>query len=173
MKRELKSQIIDSLTQQITESNYIYFTDISTLNVESTNRLRRLCFNRNVKLKVVKNSLLKKAIEKSGKDFSQLMGVLTGPTSIMIADVGNIPAKLIVDFQKNFKLTYPVLKAAYIDETCFVGNDQLNVLVNLKSKNELIGDVVNLLQSPIKNVISSLQSSGQKLSGILKTMSEK
>lgn len=173
MKKELKNQVVESLTNQIADSKCIYITDTSTLNVETTNKLRRLCFNKNVKLHVVKNTLLKLAMQKSGKDFEALYPILNGPTALMLSDTGNVPAKLISDFRKSAKNVRPILKAAYVEEACFIGNDQLEVLINLKTKDELVGEIIGLLQSPARNVISALQSGGQKISGILKTMSDK
>lgn len=173
MKKEDKNQVIDSLMQQLQENNNIYITDIGGLNVEKTNNLRRLCFRRNIKLAVVKNKLLKIAMEKSGKDFESLYEVLHGQTSIMLCETSNAPAKLIKEFRRLINSEKPVLKAAYIAEMAFVGNDQLDTLVNLKSKNELIADIVQLLQSPARNVVGALQSGGHKLSGIIKTLSEK
>lgn len=172
MKKEEKSQLIDSLVEKITNNNYIYITDISDLNVETTSKLRRLCFKKNVTLQVVKNSLLKKAMEKSNKNFDSLYEVLKGSTSIMLSDTGNIPAKLIKEFRKG-PIKKPILKGAYIEEMCFVGDDKLDALINIKSKNEVIADIIALLQSPAKNVISALQSSKEKLAGIVKTLSEK
>lgn len=171
MKKEEKDQIIDVLVNDLQSSNYIYLTDISNLNVEKTNELRRLCFKRNVKLRVVKNTLLKKAMEKSERDFSELFDALRGPTSLMIGDAGNIPARLIKEFRKAGDR--PLLKGAYIEEMCFIGDNQLDALIAIKSKNEIIGDIIGMLQSPAQNVISALQSSGNKLGGILKTLSEK
>jgi len=173
MKKELKNQIVAELSNQIANSNCMYITDISTLDVKTTVNLRKSCFNKNVKLIVVKNTLLKMAMQNSGKNFDELYSVLEGPSSIMFSDAGNLPAKIISDFRKNFKNTHPILKGAYVNESCFIGNEQLETLVNLKSKNELIGDIIGLLQSPIRNVVSALQSGGSKISGILKTMSEK
>lgn len=171
MKKEEKNQLIDSLAETLATNNNIYITDISDLNVETTSKLRRLCFKRNVEIKVVKNTLLKKAMERTEKDFSSLYEVLKGSTSIMLSEAGNVPAKLIKEFRKTSNR--PILKGAYVQETCFVGDNQLDTLVNLKSKNELIGDIIGLLQSPARNVISALQSSGGKLAGIVKTLSEK
>ena len=173
MRIEEKNQVIDSLAEQLQASNNIYITEIGNLNVEKTNALRRLCYKKNVQLTVVKNTLLRKAMEKSGKDFTELYGILEGPTSIMLCETGNVPAKLIKEFRKSANSEKPLLKGAYIQEMIFVGADQLEILVNLKSKNELIGDVIGLLQSPAKNVISALQSGGFKLSGIVKTLSER
>lgn len=171
MRKEDKNQLIDTLTEELKANNYLYITDISDMNVEATNRLRRLCFKREVKLLVVKNTLLHKAMENSGKDFSPLYNVLKGHTSIMIAAQGNTPAKLIKEFRKSSDK--PKLKGAYIEEMTYLGDKELDALIAIKSKNELIADVVALLMSPAKNVISSLQSGGQTLSGVLKTLSER
>ncbi len=171
MTREEKSQVIDNLTSQLTDSSTIYLADISGLDALSTSNLRRACFKANVKLAVVKNTLLSKAMEKADKDFGELPEILKGNTSIMIAEAGNAPAKVIKEFRK--KSDRPVLKGAYIEESIYVGDDQLDALVNIKSKEELIGEIITILQSPAKNVISALQSGGGKLSGILKTLSEK
>jgi len=171
MTREEKSQVIDVLTTKLTEGNIIYLADISGLNALDTSNLRRACFKANIKLAVVKNTLLEKAMEKSDKDFGELPEVLKGNTSLMFSDTGNAPAKVIKEFRK--KSDKPVLKGAYVEEAIYVGDDQLEMLVNIKSKEELIGDIISLLQSPAKNVVSALQSGGNKLSGILKTLSEK
>ena len=171
MTREEKSQVIDNLTSQLTDSSTIYLADISGLDALSTSNLRRACFKANVKLAVVKNTLLSKAMEKADKDFGELPEILKGNTSIMIAEAGNAPAKVIKEFRK--KSDRPLLKGAYIEESIYVGDDQLDALVDIKSREELIGEIVGLLQSPAKNVISALQSGGGKLSGILKTLSQK
>jgi len=171
MTREEKSQVIEALTTKLTEGNIIYLADISGLNALDTSNLRRACFKANIKLSVVKNTLLEKAMEKSDKEFGELPSTLKGNTSIMVSDTGNAPAKLIKEFRKKSKK--PVLKGAYVEEAIYVGDDQLDTLVNIKSKEEVIGDIIGLLQSPAKNVISALQSGGNKLSGILKTLSEK
>lgn len=171
MRKEEKNQLIDTLTEELKAANYLYVTDISDMNVENTNKLRRLCFKREVKLIVVKNSLLQKAMERSGKDFSPLFDVLKGHTSIMIAGQGNVPAKLIKEFRKTSDK--PLLKGAYVEEMTFIGDKELDALIAIKSKNELIADVIAMLQSPAKNVISALQSGGQNISGILKTLSER
>jgi large subunit ribosomal protein L10 len=173
MRIQEKNQVIDSLAGQLQAYSNVYITDIGSLNVEKTNSLRRLCFKRNVKLTTVKNTLLKKAMDKSGRDFSGLYEVLEGPTSIMLCDSGNVPAKLIKEFRKSINSEKPILKGAFIEESTYIGNEMLEALVNLKTKNELIGDIVALLQSPARNVISALQSGGHKLSGIVKTLSEK
>jgi len=146
-------------------------TDISGLDAVQTFALRRACFKANIKLSVVKNTLLAKAMEASEKDFGDLQDVLKGNTSLMFSEVGNAPAKLIKDFRK--KSEKPVLKGAFIEEAIYIGDDQISVLESIKSKEELIGDVIVLLQSPAKNVISALQSGGSNLSGILKTLSER
>lgn len=172
MNREEKSQVIEVLTGKLTENNVIYLADISGLNASDTSNLRRACFKANVKLEVVKNTLLAKAMESSDKDFGELPTVLKGNTSMMFAEASNAPAKVIKEFRKG-KQEKPILKGAYIEESIYVGDDQLNGLVNIKSKEELIGEIIGLLQSPAKNVISALQSGGGKLHGILQTLSER
>lgn len=171
MTREEKSLVIEDLTAQLTDNSIIYLADISGLNALSTSNLRRACFKANVKLAVVKNTLLAKAMEASSKEFGELPTVLKGNTSIMMAETGNAPAKVIKEFRR--KSDKPLLKGAFIEEAIYVGDDYLDTLVNIKSREELIGDIVGLLQSPAKNVISALKSSGGKLAGILKTLSEK
>ena len=171
MTKEQKSQVIDDLTSQLAENNTIYLADISGLDASNTSKLRRACFKANVRLAVVKNTLLFKAMEKSDKDFGELAEILKGNTSLMISETSSAPAKVIKEFRK--KSDRPLLKGAYIEEAIYVGDDQLEALVNIKSKEELIGEIISLLQSPAKNVISALQSGGNKLSGILTTLSEK
>ncbi|NER12306.1 50S ribosomal protein L10 [Leptobacterium flavescens] len=171
MTREEKSTVIENLTAQLAESSTIYLADISGLNAQKTSDLRRACFKANIKLAVVKNTLLAKAMEASEKDFGELPTILKGNTSLMISETGNAPAKLIKDFRK--KAEKPVLKGAFVEEAIFIGEDQLETLVNIKSKEEVIGDIIGLLQSPAKNVVSALKSSGGKLAGVLKTLSEK
>jgi len=171
MKKTEKNQIIDSLIEQLNTNNNFYLTDTSGLNVSITNKLRRLCFRRNVKLLVVKNTLLKKAMERTNKDFGSLYDALKGTTSIMFSETGNVPAKLIKEFRKT--AAKPIIKAAFAEESCFVGDNLLEVLLNIKSKKELVADIIYMLQLPAKNVIGSLQSSGQKIAGIVKTLSEK
>ncbi len=173
MKKEEKDQVIVALTEELKLANNFYITDISDLNVEKTNSLRRLCFKRNIKLTVVKNTLLRKAMERSERNFEDLYEVLKGGTSVMICESPNIPAKLITEFRKTNKIEKPILKGAFIEESTYLGNDQLEILAALKSKTELIGDIIGLLQSPAKNVISALQSGGHTISGIVKTLSEK
>lgn len=174
MKRSEKQTIIDSLVQEINSYNHFYLTDISGLNSDKTSELRRNCFQKDVKLIVVKNTLLKRALDASEKNADELFVALKGNTSLMFSDTGNVPAKLIQEFRKkNKRLERPVFKAAFVEESVYVGEDQLDLLINLKSKEELIGDVIALLQSPAKNVISALQSGGQTIVGVLKTLSEK
>ena len=171
MTREEKSKIIKELTAQLAESSNFYLTDISGLNAVATSDLRRACFKANVKLAVVKNTLLEKAMEASDKDFGALPTTLKGNTSVMYSETGNAPAKVIKAFRK--KSEKPFLKGAYIEEAVYIGDDQLDMLVDIKSREELIGEIIGLLQSPAKNVVSALQSSGGKLSGIIKTLSQK
>jgi large subunit ribosomal protein L10 len=171
MTREEKSQVIKDLTAQLTENETIYLADISGLDAGSTTNLRRACFKAGVRLAVVKNTLLKKAMESSDKDFGELPGVLKGNTSLMFAETSNAPAKVIKAFRK--KSEKPLLKGAFIEEAIYIGDDQLNTLVEIKSKDELIGDIIGLLQSPAKNVISALKSGGGTIAGIVKTLSER
>ena len=171
MTREEKSQVIEELTAQLADNQHIYLADISGLNAGNTSDLRRACFKANVKLAVVKNTLLEKAMEASDKDFGDLPSVLKGNTSVMYSETGNAPAKIIKAFRK--KSDKPLLKGAFIEEAIYIGDEQLDALVDIKSREELIGDIVGLLQSPAKNVISALKSSGGKLAGIVKTLSEK
>ena len=171
MNREEKLNIIEDLTAKLADNSIIYLTDISGLDAETTSNLRRACFKANIKLTVVKNTLLEKAMEASDKDFEDLSAVLKGNTSLMFSEVGNAPAKVIKDFRKKFEK--PILKGAFIEEAIYIGDDQIDALVSIKSKEELIGDIIGLLQSPAKRVISALQSGGGKLSGILKTLSER
>jgi large subunit ribosomal protein L10 len=171
MKRSEKQEIIDSLTAQINSANHFYLTDTADMNAEKTSALRRLCFAQNIELVVVKNTLLRKALENSNKETSELYDVLKGNTSIMFCEQGNVPAKLIKEFGKKNKK--PILKGAYVEETVFVGADQLEALIAVKSKNELIGELVGLLQSPVRNVLGALQSGGNIIHGVLKTLGEK
>ena len=171
MTREEKSQVIEELTAQLADNNNIYLADISGLNAGSTSDLRRACYKANVKLNVVKNTLLTKAMEASEKDFGDLPSVLKGNTSVMYSETGNAPAKVIKNFRK--KSEKPLLKGAFIEEAIYIGDDQLDTLVDIKSREELIGEIITLLQSPAKNVISALKSGGGTLAGIVKTLSEK
>lgn len=171
MTREEKSQVIEDLTAELANNANIYLADISGLNAGATSDLRRAAFKANVKMAVVKNTLLAKAMEASDKEFGDLPSVLKGNTSLMYAETGNAPAKLIKNFRK--KSEKPLLKGAFIEEAIYIGDNQLDMLVDIKSKEELIGDIISLLQSPAKNVVSALKSSGGKLAGIIKTLSEK
>ena len=171
MRKEEKTQIIDSLAEQLQAVPHFYIADISGLNAENTFKLRKLCFEKNIKLVVAKNTLFKKALEKNGFEDESIYSILEGPTSIMFCETANVPAKLIKEFSK--KHEKPVLKGAYVQECVFLGKERLEELVNIKSREELIGDIIGMLQSPAKNVISALQSSGGKLAGIVKTLSEK
>ena len=171
MTREEKSKVIEVLTAELADNANIYLADISGLNADTTSNLRRACFKANVRLAVVKNTLLEKAMEASDRDFGDLPTVLKGNTSVMYSETGNAPAKVIKAFRK--KSDKPLLKGAFIEETIYLGDEQLDMLVDIKSKEELLGEIVGLLQSPAKNVISALKSGGGKLSGILKTLSEK
>lgn len=172
MKREEKQLIIDSLTEKLQQYPHFYLVDSTGLNAEETASLRRQCFQQEVKMVVVKNTFFRIALESLGKEeIGEIVGSLTGTTSVLFSHVGNAPAKLIKDFSKTSnKVT---LKAAFVQECAYVGAENLDALVAVKSRNELIGDVIALLQSPVKNVISALQSSGHKLSGIVTTLSER
>ncbi len=171
MKREEKNKIIDTLSDTINSTKHFYITDLSGLDASDTNMLRRKCFEKDIRLIVVKNTLLKRALDKCSRDFDDLYGILKDSTSIMLTDTGNIPAKLIKDFRKTHNR--PVFKAAFVEDAFYIGDEQLDFLASLKSREELIADVLLLLQSPVKNVLSALQSGGNKLAGIIKTLSEK
>ncbi len=172
MRREDKNAIIDSLAEQIEQYPHFYITDTSNLNAAATSSLRRKCFEKNIKMVVVKNTLLKKALERSEKaDFSPLFESLKGVTSVLFTESGNVPAKLIKDFRRTNDR--PILKAAFVEESFYVGDNQIDALVSLKTKNELIADVVALLQSPAKTVISQLQSGRNILAGVVKTLGDR
>ena len=174
MTREEKAQIINSIAEELNAYPHFYITDTSELNAEQTAKLRRMCFEKEIKLMVVKNTLLEKALEKVGGDKmnAELVSVLNGPTAIMFTNVNKAPAVLIDEFRK--KGEKPLLKAAYVEESVYVGDEQLAVLKAIKSKEELIGDVISLLQSPAKNVISALQASaGGKVAGLVKALEER
>ena len=171
MRREEKEVIIDNLAQRLDETKHFYLTDISSLNAEQTSNLRRKCFEKEVGLLVVKNTLLRQAMEKSEGDFNDLYDVLKDSTSIMFCETGNIPAKLIKEFRKTMEK--PLLKAAFVEESIYIGDDQLEALSNIKSKDELLGDLLMLLQSPATNLVSALASSSSKMAGALLTLSEK
>jgi large subunit ribosomal protein L10 len=171
MRKEEKNAVIEQITTTVKEYGNFYLTDIATLNAAKTGELRRECFKQNVKLVVVKNTLLKLALESLEGNFSELYGSLKGNTALMLCLSANTPAKLIKEFSKG--IDFPKLKAAYVQESVYVGAENLDALISVKSKNELIGEVIGLLQSPVKNVVSALQSGGQTLSGVLKTLSER
>jgi len=171
MKKEDKSTIINEIAARIQECSNFYLTDTSAMNAADTSNLRRTCFQNNISLVVVKNTLLSKALDKVQINTPEFKSVLNGHTAIMFCQQGNEPAKLIKTLRK--KSPKPVLKAAYVEESLYIGDNQLDTLVNIKSKNELIGDVINLLQSPMKRVISQLQSGGTKIMGVLETLSNK
>ena len=171
MRREEKNAIIDSLAERFKEYSHFYLTDTAQLNAADTSDLRRKCFNSDIKLIVVKNTLLKRALEQSAGNFEELYPVLKGTTSIMFTQTGNGPAKLIKEFRRAHDK--PVLKGAYVQESVYVGDNMLDALVSVKTKNELIGDIIMLLQSPAQNVISALQSGGNKLHGVLETLSKR
>jgi large subunit ribosomal protein L10 len=171
MRREEKIAIIDSLAERLKEYSHFYLTDTAQLNAADTSDLRRKCFENDIKLIVVKNTLLKRALEQSGVNFEELFPVLKGTTSIMLTNAGNGPAKLIKEFRR--KHGKPVLKGAYVQESIYIGDNMLDALVSIKTKEELIGDIILLLQSPAKNVISALQSGGNKIHGVLETLSKK
>lgn len=172
MNRDQKNAEIARIAEELKSYPVFYLADASTLTVEHTNALRRQCFNGKIKMQVVKNTLLKKAMDSiEGVDYSEMYSALHGPTAVLYAETGNAPAKLLKEFRKNNpKLTKPSLKAAFVEQTVYVGENQLDTLANIKSKNELIGDVIALLQSPAKNVVSALKSSGGKIAGIVKTL---
>jgi large subunit ribosomal protein L10 len=171
MKKAEKIKVIDDLTSKLKATKNIYLTDISGLNASQTSALRRACYKANIKLAVVKNTMLSRAMDASDKDFGEIKDVLKGNTSLMFSESGNAPAKIIKDFRK--KLDKPILKGAFIEEAIYIGDNQIDTLVAIKSREELIGEVIGLLQSPAKNVISALKSGGSNLSGILKTLSER
>jgi large subunit ribosomal protein L10 len=171
MRREEKNAIIDSLAEKLKEYNHFYLTDTAQLNASDTSDLRRKCFENDIKLIVVKNTLLKRALEMSEGNFEELYPVLKGTTSIMFAQTGNGPAKIIKDFRK--KHDKPVLKGAYVQESVFIGDRMLDTLISVKTREELIGDIILLLQTPARNIVSALQSGGNKLHGVLETLSKK
>lgn len=170
MRKEDKSAIIGQIAETVKEYGHFYLVDVTAMNAEKTSALRRKCFESGIKLLVVKNTLLHKALESLDVDYSPLYGSLKGTTSVMFSNVANAPAKLIKDFAKD---GIPALKAAYAEESFYIGAEQLDALVSIKSKNEVIADIIALLQSPAKNVISALQSGGNTLHGVLQTLGER
>ena len=172
MNKKEKNEMIAVLDGMLNDNTNFYLADISGMTADQNSALRRLCFKRNVSLKVVKNTLLKKAFDKNDSDFTELYSVLVGNTSIMQSDQANTPAKVIKEFRSK-QSEKPILKAAFLEDSLYIGDENLSALADLKSKDELIGDIITLLQSPAKNVITSLQSGGNKLAGIIQTLSEK
>ena len=171
MTRADKQVTIDALTAKFSESTFFYVTDTSGLTVEQINKLRRICFDKGIKLQVAKNTLIKKALVAGGKYSDEFEPVLHGTSAIMFSQSGNIPAKVIKDFRGDKEI--PKLKAAFIDSALLIGDNQIDTLVALKSKEELIGEIIGLLQSPAKNVISALKSSSGKLAGIVKALEQR
>ena len=171
MNKEEKVQAVEELKGQLADYKSIYLTDIAGLNAVETSKLRRECFNSNVKLSVVKNTFLERAMSESENDFGELKELLKGNTTIMLSTIGNSPAKVIKKFRKDGDK--PILKGAFVDEAIYIGDEHIDALFNLKSKEEVIGEIITLLQSPAKNVISALKSSSGKIAGLVKTLSEK
>ena len=171
MTKEEKLNEIKTLSKDLSETPNFYLADIAGLDSKSTLDLRRACFKSNIRISVVKNTLLKKAMEDSGKEFGDLKTTLKGNTSVLFSEKGNTPAKLIKDFRKKFDK--PILKGAFVEESIYIGDDKINVLADLKSKDEIIGEIMTLLVSPINNVLLSLKSGSNKISGIIKKLSEK
>jgi large subunit ribosomal protein L10 len=171
MKKTDKLAVIEQLTNEINSYNHFYIADISGLNAEVTSNLRRLCDKREVKLVVVKNTLFRKALENSTKDTSELYDVLKDTTSVLFSNTGNVPAKLIKEFAKKNKK--PVFKAAFVEECAYIGENQLDALIDIKSKEELIGGIISMLQAPMNNVVSALQSGAHTISGVLKTLEQR
>jgi large subunit ribosomal protein L10 len=171
MNKEEKHDLVLALTEQMKEYGNFYITDTSNLTVAKINNIRRKCFESDITMQVAKNSLIKKAMEASTGDYSPIYDVLKGSSSILFSKSATAPAKLIKQLRKQGDK--PVLKAAYIDSAIFIGDNQIDTLINLKSKEQLIGEIIGLLQSPAKNVISGLQSGGNKLAGIVKTLQER
>lgn len=164
MKKEDKNIVIDQVLESLNGYSHFYIADAAGLTADLTSDIRRACFKQDIKLVVVKNTLLKKALDKKEGDYSSLYSALEGPTALMLSNTGNAPAKLIKEFSKGNKVGKPTLKAAYVEEGFYVGAEQLDVLASIKSKNELIGDIITLLQSPMRNIISALQAKGEETS---------
>ncbi len=173
MKKEQKTELINSLAEQLGQYAHYYLTDISGLNADKTSKLRKLCFANDIKLIVVKNTFFNKALICAGKENEEIQNLLEGPSAVMLSNIANAPAKLIAQFKKEAASDKPEVKAAFVDDCTYVGNDQLDTLKNLKSKEELVADVVALLQSPAKNVISALKSAPNTIAGIVKTLEQK
>ncbi|MBC8045795.1 MAG: 50S ribosomal protein L10 [Fimbriimonadaceae bacterium] len=173
MNKDQKTEAIEVLKERVGKYENFYITDASRLTVQDINKFRRICFHKGIKFEVVKNTLLRKAFEAHGDKYEKLFDILHGPTAVMFSESSNDPAKIIKQFRKENAKERPVLKGAYVASDVFLGDESIDALINLKSKEELIGEIIGLLQSPVKNVISALQSSGNKLAGIVKTLSEK
>ena len=172
MTRTEKDQLIDELVQMLTEKNVVYLTDASGLDSEATTSLRRECFKKDINVRVVKNTLLRKAMERTeGREYTDLYEVLKGQTALLVGDVGNAPARVLKEFRKKHDM--PVLKGAYVEEATYLGDNNLEALTNLKSKEELVAEVIALLQSPMKTVVGSLNSGGTTLSGLVKALQER
>lgn len=171
MKKEDKKIVIENLTEQVNKYKHLYISDIEGLDAADSQALRRACFDANIKLIQVKNTLLKKALEHAEGNYEELFSVLKGNTAIMLCDTGNAPAKLIKQFRES--KDKPVFKAAFVEECTYVGENQLEALISIKSKEELIADIIAMLQSPMQNVISALQSGQNTIAGVVKTLSEK
>jgi large subunit ribosomal protein L10 len=171
MNKDEKHELVLALTEQIKEYGNFYITDTSNLTVAKVNDIRRKCFESDITMQVAKNTLIRKAMEASAGDFSPIFDALKGSSSILFSKSATAPAKLIKQLRRTGEK--PILKAAYIDSAIFVGDNQLDTLINLKSREQLIGEIIGLLQSPAKNVISGLQSGGNKLAGIVKTLQER
>ncbi len=171
MKKENKALVIDSLIEKINNNAHFYLTDISDLNAEDTSDLRRKCFENSIQMEVVKNTLVKIAMDKAAGEYEGLYEVLKGNTAIMFTATGNGPAKMIKEIRT--KSEKPLLKGAYVEDGIYIGDDQIEVLSSIKSKEEVIGDIITLLQSPIKNVLGALQSAPNTIGGLVKTLQER
>ncbi|MDG1674862.1 MAG: 50S ribosomal protein L10 [Flavobacteriales bacterium] len=172
MTRTEKDQLIDELVQMLAEKNVVYLTDASGLDSEATTSLRRECYKKDIRVRVVKNTLLRKAMERTeGRDYADLYDVLKGQTALLVGDVGNAPARVLKEFRKKHDM--PILKGAYVEEATYLGDSNLETLTTIKSKEELVADVIALLQSPMKNVVGALNSGGNTLSGLVKALQER
>jgi large subunit ribosomal protein L10 len=172
MTRTEKDQLIDELVQMLAEKNVVYLTDASGLDSEATTSLRRECYKKDIRVRVVKNTLLRKAMERTeGRDYTDLYDVLKGQTALLVGDVGNAPARVLKEFRKKHDM--PILKGAYVEEATYLGDSNLETLTTIKSKEELVADVIALLQSPMKNVVGALNSGGNTLSGLVKALQER
>jgi large subunit ribosomal protein L10 len=172
MTRHEKDQLIDELVQMLTDKNVVYLTDASGLNSEATTTLRRECYKKDIRVRVVKNTLLRKAMERTeGRDYTGLYDVLKGQTALLVGDVGNAPARILKEFRKKHDM--PLLKGAYVEEATYLGDNNLEALTNIKSKEEVLADVIALLQSPMKNVVGALNSGGNTLAGLVKALQER